>query len=150
MKSFENLVWVKYLPYGKCEIIHLVNCEIFCWRQKVKWNKSTHARRHFTLRSNISHAKRISQIPQGIYFVEKDLCFVSKHRSFSGGSGGIRTHGTVRYNWFRVLSIIWKMQIFDGIYECFLEGIFDNLIETLFGENKRRKMSCSSVKSLEK
>ena len=55
---------------------------------QVKWNKSTHARRHFTLRSNISHAKRISQIPQGIYFVEKDLCFVSKHRSFSGGGEG--------------------------------------------------------------
>jgi len=42
------------------------------------------------------------------------------------------------------------MRIFDGIYECFLEGIFDNLIETLFGENKRRKKKCSSVKSLEK
>ena len=62
---------------------------------QVKWNKSTHARRHFTLRSNISHAKRISQIPQGIYFVEKDLCFVSKHRSFSGGEGGIWTLDTL-------------------------------------------------------
>ena len=41
------------------------------------------------MRSNISHAKRISQIPQGIYFVEKGLCFVSKHRSFSGGEGEI-------------------------------------------------------------
>ena len=38
---------------------------------QVKLNKSTHARRHFTLRSNISHAQRISQIPQGIYLVEK-------------------------------------------------------------------------------
>ena len=57
---------------------------------QVKGNKSAHARRHFTLRSNISHVKRISQIPQGIYFVEKDLCFVSKHRSFSGGEQGIR------------------------------------------------------------
>ena len=37
------------------------------------------------MRSNISHAKRISQIPQGIYFVEKDRCFDTKHRSFSGG-----------------------------------------------------------------
>ena len=62
---------------------------------QVKWNKFTHARRHFTLRSNISHAKRISQIPQGIYFVEKDLCFVSKHRSFSGGEGGIWTLDTL-------------------------------------------------------
>ena len=43
----------------------------FSATQKVKWNKSTHARRHFTLRSNISRTKCISQIPQGIYFVEK-------------------------------------------------------------------------------
>jgi len=29
------------------------------------------ARRHFTVRRTISRDKRISQIPQGIYFVEK-------------------------------------------------------------------------------
>ena len=45
---------------------------------QVKWNKSTHARRHFTLRSNISLPKAISQIPKGIYFVEnKKHCFRS-------------------------------------------------------------------------
>ena len=60
---------------------------------QVKWNKSTHARRHFTRRRRISRRSCISQIPQGIYFVEKDLCFVSKHRSFSGGGCEIRTHG---------------------------------------------------------
>ena len=32
--------------------------------------------------------QRISQIQQGIYFVIKDLCLVSKHRSFSGGGEG--------------------------------------------------------------
>ena len=62
---------------------------------RIKWNEINPLTisRHFTLHSNISHAKRISQIPQGIYFVEKDLCFVSKHRSFSGGGCEIRTHG---------------------------------------------------------
>ena len=50
----------------------------FSAAQKVKWNKSTHARRHFTLRSNISLPKAISQIPKGIYFVEnKKHCFRS-------------------------------------------------------------------------
>ena len=58
---------------------------------QVKWNKSTHAHRHFTLRSNISHAKRISQIPQWIYFVEKDRNCDTQLRSFSGGDGEIRT-----------------------------------------------------------
>ena len=38
---------------------------------QVKWNKSLCAAAHFTLRSNISLPKAISQIPQGIYFVEK-------------------------------------------------------------------------------
>ena len=47
-----------------------------------------------------------------------------------GGERGIRTLVCVSTNWFRDLSIIWKMQNFDGIYECFLEGIFDSLIET--------------------
>ena len=41
-------------------------------------------RRHFTLRSNISHAQRISQIPQGIYFVKKrHLLSVDKRCLFS-------------------------------------------------------------------
>ena len=40
--------------------------------RNVKWNKSTHARRHFTRRRRISRTKCISQIPSGIYFVEKN------------------------------------------------------------------------------
>ena len=36
----------------------------------VKWNKSPHARRHFTRRRRISRTECISQIPQGIYFIE--------------------------------------------------------------------------------
>lgn len=28
------LTLVKYLPYGKCEIIYFVNCEIFCCRRQ--------------------------------------------------------------------------------------------------------------------
>ena len=59
------MILVKYLPYGKCELWNLMLLH------QVKWNKSPHARRHFTLQSNISHAKRSSQIPKGIYFVEK-------------------------------------------------------------------------------
>ena len=56
---------------------------------QVKWNKSTHAHRHFTWRSHISRAKRISQIPQGIYFVEKSTC---RSKCFFHGRGwGIRT-----------------------------------------------------------
>ena len=57
------------------------HCEIFGVPPNVKWNKSSHARRHFTLRSNISRAKRISQIPKGIYFVEKTP-FVVRQRVF--------------------------------------------------------------------
>ena len=42
---------------------------------QVKWNKSLYAAAYFTLRSNISHAKRISQIPQGFISLKKDGCF---------------------------------------------------------------------------
>ena len=35
--SFNDLNSVKYLPFGKCEIIHFVNCEIWCFR--IKWNE---------------------------------------------------------------------------------------------------------------
>ena len=38
---------------------------------QVKRSKSPRARRHFTLRSSISRAKRIWQIPQEFYFIEK-------------------------------------------------------------------------------
>ena len=48
------------------------HCEIFGVPPNVKWNKSTHARRHFTRRRRISRTKCISQIPQGIYFIEKN------------------------------------------------------------------------------
>ena len=40
----------------------------------VKWNKSPHARRHFTCRRQISRTKCISQIPKGIYFVAQCHC----------------------------------------------------------------------------
>ena len=35
--------------------------------QKVKWNKSSHARRHFTWRSHISPSKAISQIRKDLF-----------------------------------------------------------------------------------
>ena len=54
---------------------------------QVKWNKSLCAAAHFTLRSNISLPKAISQIPQGIYFVEKAECF--RTRLFLAGALGL-------------------------------------------------------------
>ena len=42
---------------------------------QVKWNKSTHARRHFTRRRRISRTKCISQIPQGFISLKKTLSF---------------------------------------------------------------------------
>ena len=66
-----------------CEIMTYGHCEIFGVPPNVKWNKSTHARRHFTRRRCISRTKCISQIPQGIYFVEKKTPFVVRQRVFS-------------------------------------------------------------------
>ena len=86
---------MKYWPCGKMWNNLLRKLWNLMLAHQVKWNKSPYAAAYFTLRSNISHAKRISQIPQGIYFVEKDRCFVSKHRSFSGGEGGIWTLDTL-------------------------------------------------------
>ena len=60
----------------ECEIIHFVNCEILLRCRNVKWNKSpTRPQAYFTWQSHISRPKGISQIPQGIYFVEKSTCF---------------------------------------------------------------------------
>ena len=64
------------------------HCEIFGVPPNVKCNKSLCAAAHFTLRSNISPAKRISQIPQGIYFIEKST---SEEVLFSGALEGTRT-----------------------------------------------------------
>ena len=50
---------------------------------QVKWNKSLNARRHFTRRRRISRTKCISQIPKGIYFVEKKIPFVRWQKVFS-------------------------------------------------------------------
>ena len=50
--------------------------------RKVKWNKSPHARRLFTWRSHISRPKGISQIPQGIYFTEKNTFCPKDKRCF--------------------------------------------------------------------
>ena len=66
------LFQVKYPAYAECEIIYFVNCEILLLRRNVKWNKSlTRPQAYFTWRSHISRTKCISQIPKGIYFVEK-------------------------------------------------------------------------------
>ena len=56
---------------AECEIIHFVNYEIFCLRRK--WNKirSSMCEAHFTLRSNISLPKAISQIPKGFISLQK-------------------------------------------------------------------------------
>ena len=61
---------------AECEIIYSVNYEILLRCRNVKWNKSpTRPQAYFTWRSHISRPKGISQIPQGIYFVEKSTCF---------------------------------------------------------------------------
>ena len=65
------------MEVGKSEIFVLRRMWNYVLRTKVKfdashqvkWNKSPRAAAHFTWRSHISHAQRISQIPQGIYFV---------------------------------------------------------------------------------
>ena len=60
---------------AECEIIHFVNCEIFCCRRK--WNKirSITCEAHFTLRSNIS-------LPQAISLVPKERISLKRPRSF--------------------------------------------------------------------
>ena len=69
---------MKYFADAKCEIM-LTHCEIWCQHQ-VKWNKSTHARRHFTRHRRISRAKHISQIRQDLFRWKKT--FVDWQRSF--------------------------------------------------------------------
>ena len=56
---------------AECEIIHFMNCEILLLDSNVKWNKSPHAPQRISHAKRISRTKCISQIPQGIYFVEK-------------------------------------------------------------------------------
>ena len=53
----------------------------------VKWNKSTHAHRHFTRHWRISRTECISQIPQGIYFAEKTTCLCKSF--FLAGAEGL-------------------------------------------------------------
>ena len=65
--------WVKYFACAKCEIIYCVNCEILTLS---KWNEI-----------NPPTPTGISQIPQGIYFVEKTTSirlsfFLVSHRRF--------------------------------------------------------------------
>ena len=62
---------MKYFADAKCEIM-LTHCEIWCQHQ-VKWNKSTHARRHFTRHRRISRAKHISQIRKDLFRWKRDL-----------------------------------------------------------------------------
>ena len=64
-----------------------VSSEIFaCGKCEIN---PPHTRRYFTSRSDISHAERISQIPQRFISLKKDDCF--RNRLFSGWDGWIRT-----------------------------------------------------------
>ena len=62
---------------------------------QVKWNKSLCAAAHFTLRSNISLPKAISQIPQGIYFVEKGSDCITIRAFFWQGHKDLNPEPTV-------------------------------------------------------
>ena len=67
---------VKPAPYNRnpntlCNKFKFIELNIRQKRRNVKWKKSPHRRSDFTRRRRISLTKQISQIPQGIDFVEK-------------------------------------------------------------------------------
>ena len=45
---------------------------------------------------------------ENIYIIQKQppFCYIRMAITIFGGVGGIRTHGTVRYNWFRVSPVM--------------------------------------------
>ena len=74
-KNFRVERFSEIFTYGECEIM----CYRTLWNiapcsRNVKWNKSPHAPQRISHAKRISRTKCISQIPQGIYFVEKSTC----------------------------------------------------------------------------
>ena len=72
MRTWTNrsILPVKYSAHAECEIMCCRTLWNFPLVRKVKWN-TPHRRSDFTRRRRISRPQGISQIPQGIYFVEK-------------------------------------------------------------------------------
>ena len=77
--------FVKYFAFAKCEIIGcFFTAPLWNFPLRGKWNEinPSRAAAHFTRRRRISRAKQISQIPQGIYFVEKKQPLSGRQRLF--------------------------------------------------------------------
>ena len=69
--------------------------ELWYLMLRIKWNEiNPHRRSDFTRRRRISRPQGISQIPKGIYFVEKSTC--NRKCFFHGGHARTRTVDLLR------------------------------------------------------